>query len=337
MAYGKAISMRTVFFLNSNDMDHYQLLHLSSASTDETAGFAAAIGFFDGVHQGHRHVLGRLRSLAAERGLRTLVITFEEHPRRVLGHANAPDLLTTNEEKLQLLAECGMDACVMLRFSKEMAGFTARQFMDEYLSRQLGVRTLLIGYDHHFGRPQKGEGFEQYAEYGRELGIEVLNADQFLAKDAEVALSSSTIRTWIAEGRVAETAAGLGRPYSLVGTIVEGRQNGRKLGFPTANLRVNHPAKLIPALGVYATRVVVDGKEYGAMTNVGRRPTLDNGMDITIESYLFDVDMNLYGRTLELRFIERLRDEMRFPSLEALQAQLHEDAQHARQCLSGDK
>lgn len=318
-------------------MDHYQLLHLSPTSPDETAGFAAAIGFFDGVHQGHRHVLDTLKGLAAARGLRTLVITFEEHPRRVLGHANAPELLTTNEEKLQLLTESGMDACVMLRFSKEMASLSARQFMDEYLSRQLSVRTLLIGYDHHFGRPQKGEGFAQYVEYGRELGLEVLNADQFLGADSEVALSSSTLRTWIAEGRVAEAAQGMGRPYSLVGTIVEGRQNGRKLGFPTANLRVQHPAKLIPALGVYATRVVVDGKEYAAMTNVGRRPTLDNGIDITIESHLFDVDMDLYGRTLELRFIERLRDEMRFPSLEALQAQLRDDARQARQWLSGDK
>lgn len=314
-------------------MNDYQLLHLAAQPSDETNGFAAAIGFFDGVHRGHRYVLNALRHLAAARGLCTLVITFEEHPRRVLGHSNAPELLTTNEEKLRLLGDCGIDACVMLRFSKEMADLSARQFMEKYLFHRLEVKALLIGYDHHFGRPQKDEGFSQYAEHGRELGIEVLNANQFVGGFIEESLSSSFLRKLLAEGRVAEAAQGLDRPYSLSGTVVEGRKNGRKMGFPTANLRVDNPAKLVPALGVYATRVMVGGREYGAMTNVGRRPTFDNGMDITIESHLFDADIDLYGQTLELRFIERLRDEMCFPSLEALQIRLRKDEQQARQCL----
>lgn len=314
-------------------MNDYQLQPLSSPISDETAYFAAAIGFFDGVHYGHRHVLETLKRLSAERGLSTLVVTFEEHPSRVLGYS-APPLLTTNAEKLQLLAECGIDACAMLRFSKEMAQLTAREFMEVYLRDALNVRLLLVGYDHHFGKPQKNEGFEDYVAYGRELGIDVLNADQFVGFDTETVLSSSTLRRWLAAGRVDAASEGLGRPYSLHGTIIKGRQNGRKIGFPTANLRIDHPDKIIPAVGVYATRVLLDGTVYAAMTNIGQRPTLNNGTDITIETHLFDTDLDLYGRTIELHFIQRLRDEQRFPSLDALQAQLQDDARQARAILS---
>lgn len=309
-------------------MSDFKLIPL--ASYPKQRHFAATIGFFDGVHRGHRHVLSLLKKLAEERGQNTLVITFEQHPRRVLESGEAPFLLNTNEEKLALLAECGIDACVMLRFSREMAAFTARRFMEQYLYRSWDIRTLLIGYDHRFGRPDPTEGFAQYAEYGREWGIDVVNADRF---PSDCRLSSSAVRELLQEGRVSEAAHWLSRPYVLSGIVVEGRKNGRKMGFPTANLRPETSEKIVPALGVYATRVDMDGEQYAAMTNIGCRPTLDNGTDITIETHLLDVDRNLYGQTLHLRFIERIRQEMRFPSREALQMQLQKDEIEARRIL----
>lgn len=294
--------------------------------------FAATIGFFDGVHLGHRHVLSLLKQEAAKREQNTMVVTFERHPRHVLGHDHAPKLLNTNEEKLALLAECGIDACVMLRFSCETAALTARQFMESCLYERLHIRTLLVGYDHRFGRPDPNEGFAQYAEYGRALGIDVLNADRY---PMEERLSSSAVRELLEKGNVAAAARLLTHPYGLSGIVVEGRKNGRKLGFPTANIRPLATEKLVPSKGVYATRVGIGNQSYAAMTNIGERPTLDNGKDITIETHLFDFNQNLYGQTLELQFVERLRSEMRFPSIEVLQNQLRQDEAEARRLLGG--
>ena len=316
-------------------MTDYEVIPLHR--TPQPCRYAATIGFFDGVHLGHRYVLEQLREEAAQRRLGTMVVTFDEHPQRVLGRSDAPALLTDNTEKLSLLADCGIDACVLLHFTPTMAHLSAAEFMREYLHNVLPVDALLVGYDHHFGQPMSGEGFAQYVTYGAQNGIEVLPAHAY-APDMAVCdalhYSSSTVRKLLQQGEVQRASVVLGRPYQLEGRVTQGRQNGRKLGFPTANLSPTNTQKLIPRSGVYATRVVMDGRMFPAMTNVGTRPTLNNGRDVTIETHIFDFEGDLYGQLLTLQFVDRLRDEQRFETLAALVHQLNVDARQARRLLA---
>lgn len=299
---------------------------------DETYGrpSAATIGFFDGVHRGHHHLFGQLRKAAAARGLDTLAVTFGEHPRQTLAADYRPHLLTTKDEKLALLDKEELDACAVLRFDKELAALTAREFMERYLRDRLGVRCLVIGYDHHFGS-SRGEGFVQYAAYGRELGIDVVRATAL--EWGGVTVSSSAVRRFLSAGNVEMARVCLGRAYELRGTVIHGREVGRSLGYPTANLRPDSADKMLPAAGVYAARIepAEDGsglpaEGVRAMVNVGCRPTIDDGEELTIEAHLFDFAGDLYGRRLRLLFERRLREERRFPSLDALRRQLDTDA-----------
>lgn len=296
--------------------------------------YAATIGLFDGLHRGHRYLLEQLRQVAANRHLDTAVVTFADHPRCLLGHPDAPSLLTPLDEKIALLSESGVHRCILLDFSPEMAQCSAETFLCDYLRGRFDIDLLLVGHDHRFGRPRLGEGFAEYVEYGRRVGIEVQRASRYAPSDVSEVIASSVVRRLLAEGKVAEAWRLLGRPYTLSGMVVEGRRNGRKLGFPTANLRLDSPRKLLPRIGVYAVYVDLDNRRYCAMTNIGRRPTLDNGTDITIETHLLDFDQNLYGRQLTLQFIERIRDEKRHSSLAALVQQLQDDARQTRLLLS---
>lgn len=300
--------------------------------------FTATIGFFDGLHLGHQYLLQQLRDLAKKRGEGSLVISFLQHPRQTLSHSVAPPLLMSRQQLPTLLQQSGIDCCALLHFSPEMANMTAQQFMKKILVEQFQVRTLLMGYDHHFGRRRQQEGFEQYQTYGQSLGLEVMRAEAFQLPEAQSGIApkvaSSSIRLLLQQGKVKEATLLLGRPYRIEGSVVKGRQNGRKIGFPTANLDLSPKEQLIPLMGVYATRAYIDGQAYSAMTNIGRRPTFDNGEDISIETHIFDLDQEFYGSSMQLEFIERLRDEQHFEGLEALIAQLDRDAQKARQVLS---
>ena len=231
---------------------------------------------------------------------------------------------------LALLDKEELDACAVLRFDKELAALTAREFMERYLRDRLGVRCLVIGYDHHFGS-SRGEGFVQYAAYGRELGIDVVRATAL--EWGGVTVSSSAVRRFLSAGNVEMARVCLGRAYELTGTVVHGREVGRSLGYPTANLRPDSADKMLPAAGVYAARIepAEDGsglpaEGVRAMVNVGCRPTIDDGEELTIEAHLFDFAGDLYGRRLRLLFERRLREERRFPSLDALRRQLDTDA-----------
>ncbi len=290
----------------------------------------ATIGFFDGVHRGHLHLLGQVAAEARRRGLATCVVTFADHPRRTLAADFQPRLLTTLDEKLRLLDEAGVDRCCVLHFDRAMAALTARTFMERYLVRQLGVRALVIGYDHHFGSSRE-EGFAHYVRYGRELGIDVVRARAF--DTAGVTVSSSAIRRFLEGGNAEMARLCLGRPYRLGGTVTEGRRVGRQLGFPTANLVPGCADKVVPATGAYAARALTDEATYGAMVNIGVCPTFDTDGRLTIEAHLFDFDGDLYGHALQLDFIGRLRGEQRFDSPEALRRQLLTDASVARQLL----
>ena len=262
-----------------------------------------------------------------------MVITFEEHPRLALSQTHYwPELLTTNAQKLQLLEQTGLSACAMLHFDHAMSMLTSREFMELVLSKELHVRCLLMGYDHHFGSDLSA-GFRDYVRNGHDLGIEVLRERPF--DDHELRISSSATRRFLAAGNVEMARACLGRPYVLEGTVVEGHHAGTLMGYPTANLRPDCEEQIVPGRGVYAVRAEVDGFSYMGMLNIGWRPTLNNGDDRTIETHLLDYSgAPLYGKRISLRFIRRVRDEHRFSSIEELQSQLAIDADHVRQMLS---
>ena len=293
----------------------------------------ATIGFFDGVHCGHRFLIEQVQKAAISRGLASAVITFPEHPRAVMHPDFHPELLTTCDEKLELLAQTGIGSCILLDFTPELAALSARQFM-ERMHRQYAIQALVIGYDHRFGHG-RSEGFEDYVRYGRDLGMEVLPAEAYHLPAAccRLPVCSSSIRRLLHEGDVSSVAQYLGYAYFLGGTVVSGFQVGHRIGYPTANLRVNDDRKIVPARGVYAVRVEVDGDVYGGMLNIGCRPTLGNGDNTTIEVHIFDFDADIYDHSLRLSFLRRIRPERKFASVEELAAQLHKDAEEVKATL----
>ncbi len=295
----------------------------------------ATIGFFDGVHRGHRFLLQNLCEEAHRRGCWSMVVTFDRHPREVLQNGWRPQLLTTFEEKLELLGQTGVDCCAVLPFSVEMAALSARQFMQQVLRDELNVQVLSIGYDHRFGHNRE-EGFEDYVRYGREMDMEVMQNVAF--SDGDQTLSSSMARRLLAEGRVDEAARCLGHSYFLSGEVVSGEHVGRTLGFPTANMQPDSANKLIPSPGAYAVRVSLDGTSpwLPAMMNIGTRPTYGSHPR-TLEVHVLNFDGDLYGHRLTVEFVARLRDEHRFRSPEALKKQLREDAAQVRLLLNIDE
>lgn len=283
----------------------------------------ATIGFFDGVHRGHRFLIDRVIEEAQRWGMSSAVITFDRHPREVLQTDYQPDLLSTLDEKLLLLSKTHVDNTVVLHFDASLAALTAHDFMRDVLQGQLKVRKLIIGYDNRFGH-NRSEGFDDYVRYGKELGIEVIRADAFLPDDVRV--SSSVIRTCLREGRVEDANRLLGYDYTIESRIVSGYQNGRKMGFPTANLDVTRCQQLLPASGVYAVLVRLKdsvGWKRGMM-NIGHRPTF-NGTSTSMEVNLFNFSGDLYGQELLVSFISKIRDERKFDSIDALAEQLQHD------------
>ena len=307
-------------------------LDLNDAAMPATGPSTATIGFFDGVHRGHRYLIDSVKARAKSDGTgQSTVITFDAHPRLVLHKDYRPRLLTTVAEKVERLAQTGIDNCVVLHFDEAMASLPAREFMQEVLLRRLNVRTLVTGYDNRFGR-NRSEGFEDYVSYGREMGIDVVQADAFTLNGVQV--SSSVIRSFLSEGEVRMAAMCLGYCYRLAGRVVGGYHEGRRMGFPTANIVPEDSLKLVPRSGVYAVRAAVDGGEspFGGMMNIGTRPTFD-GTDTTLEVNLFGFSGDLYGHTLTVEFVEKLRDERKFPSVKRLMEQLEEDRREAERVL----
>lgn len=295
----------------------------------------ATIGFFDGVHQGHRFLIEQVRRLAAEEGLESAVITFPVHPRQVMQPDCHLALLSTSEEKRALLRATGIDRIIELPFTRELSQYTAREFMGEVLQKRLQVHTLVIGYDHRFGH-NRSEGFEDYCRYGREMGMRVVHAPACVVDG--VTVSSSAIRRFLLGGEVTMANRCLGYEYYLEGTVIHGFQVGRTLGFPTANLSVEEPGKLIPVNGVYAVRVTLDadGSSYSGMLNIGVRPTVGNGTQRSIEVHLLRFAGNLYGRKIRVSFVQRIRNEQKFSGLDALVAQLRTDACEVERLMLSD-
>lgn len=289
----------------------------------------ATIGTFDGVHRGHQCLLTQVRRIADERGLTSMAITFATSPKRVLGKPDAPQLNTV-EERATLLRQAGMDEIVMLDFTPQMAAMPARNFMRQVLKEQLHVSVLVIGYDHHFGCGRT-EGFGDYERYGREIGIEVIRGEVCIDNDNPI--SSTRIRRLLEEGKVNDAALLLGHQYRLHGEVISGYQEGRKIGFPTANLCPSCSNKLIPADGVYAVRVTVNQNNYLGMLNIGYRPTMNNGRERSIEVHILDFKGDLYGKDIMVEFVHRLRDERTFANLDELTEQLRKDKERVRELL----
>lgn len=287
----------------------------------------ATIGTFDGVHLGHRSVLERLCSEAVRLGGESLLITFWPHPRMVL----QPDftdlrLLNTLDEKLELLTSTGLDNVLILPFTHDFAQTSSHDFVQQILVSTLGVRKVIIGYDHHFGHNREGsyQVLEEFQpRYGYEL--EAIPAAQI----NQINVSSTKVRQALLDGNMAKSKVFLGYHYFVQGTVVKGQGLGRNLGFPTANIRVNHPFKLIPKDGVYAAKLQVGNRELLGMLNIGFRPTF-NGRDRSIEIHVFDFQGDLYAEDVRLCFVERLRGEVKFQTAEALVEQLKRDMSVAR-------
>lgn len=281
---------------------------------------AATIGFFDGVHRGHLFLINQMCSLAKERGMESVIITFDRHPREVIHSDYVPQLLSSPAEKLFLLHHSGADQVEVLHFTLEMSKWSASTFMKDVLRKQLEISMLVMGYDHRFGHD--GGSHEDYIRWGRECGIDVVLAHELKGEK----VSSSRIRSLLRSGLLAEANAMLGYDYSLSGIVVKGYQIGRNLGFPTANLQVP-PSKLLPADGVYAGRVQLqDGGTCPAVLNIGRRPTVLNGGDISVEAHLLHFSGNLYGQEVRVELKARLRDEVQFASTGELKLQIQKDA-----------
>ncbi len=294
-------------------------------------GAVITVGTFDGVHRGHQDVLATLVRHAEARGLPSVVITFDPHPLEVVNPAAAPPLLTLTEEKLAMFAQTGVSYVAVVPFTPALAALEAEQFVDDVLLGRFAMRELLVGHDHGFGRGRMGD-IEVLRQLGQSRGFQVTVLPPVHAADG-YAISSTAIRRSVAGGDLARAALGLGRPYSISGTVIRGDQRGRTIGYPTLNLSPPSPRKLLPPDGVYAVRVQLPEGQFGGMLNLGPRPTVGDHQR-RIETHVFDAGADWYGATVRLDFVARLRGTRPFGGLDALKTQLADDETQARLVLA---
>ena len=296
---------------------------------------AVTIGCFDGVHRGHQMLVKMMVREARQRGLKPIAVTFDRLPRQLFNPSFHPQVLSTLEEKTACLKDLGVEDVIILPFTHQLAVLSAEAFMREILRDQLSVELLVTGYDHRFGH-DRSEGFNDYVRYGQRLGIDVVRGDVAIM-DGQMAVSSTVIRQLLTEeGRVEMMPGVLTRRYTISGSVVSGEHIGHELGFPTANLEPESKEKLIPASGVYAVWAIVDGSRMPAMMNIGTRPTFE-GKQQTLEVHILKDVGNLYGKSLTVEFVKRLRAEQRFNTREALVVQLKHDRQITEQILLNNK
>jgi riboflavin kinase/FMN adenylyltransferase len=290
-------------------------------------------GTFDGVHLGHQKIISRLKDVAREENGETVLLTFYPHPRMVLfPEDNDLKLINTQEEKIELLEQYGIDHLIIYPFTKEFSRLTSVEFVRNILVNHIKTKRLVIGYNHHFGRNREGS-FEHLKEYGPLYGFEV---EEIPAKDIDsIEISSTKIRNALQIGDVRTATSYLGHEFSLTGRVVDGKKIGREIGYPTANIFVEDKYKIIPVDGVYAVKVRHDNRMYKGMLNIGNNPTV-NGKHKTIEVNIFDFNKDIYEENATIYFIERLRDEVKFNGLEELKAQLAIDKINSLKILDGN-
>ena len=283
-----------------------------------------ATGFFDGVHTGHRHVIMQLVEAAAARGDESMVVTFWPHPRNVLQkEARTLRLLTTLAEKKQMLLDLGVDRVEVLDFTKDFSKMTTQEYL-LMLKEKFGAKTVLVGYDNRMGCD--ADDADQVMKTAAQVGLEAIRTEM-IPSEHGYAVSSTKIRQKLEEGDVQSASAMLGYEYSLLGVVVAGNRLGRTIGFPTANMELYEPLKLVPGNGVYFVRVKTLGRDWYGMCNVGCRPTVGPGNTRTIETHIFGFDEDIYGLDIKVTFLQKIRDEIQFASLEDLKKQLNHDKQ----------
>ena len=289
----------------------------------------ATIGMFDGMHRGHITLINALKHEAMARHQRSAVITFRKHPQLVVNPGDSPKALMTLDKKIEAIATTAPDYLILLDFDKNLSQLSAKDFI-ELLHDHYNVATLVMGYNHRFGH-ERNTTFAHYVEQGRLADVEVVKAPEYLGRYAPV--SSSIVRQLITSGRVEDAMNCMGHPFELSGKVVHGFHNGRGIGFPTANVGEIDPAMILPHQGAYAVMVYVSGQWHKGMVNIGHRPTLDNGDNVSIEVHIFDFDDDIYSQPITLHFVRFLRLEFKLGSIEQLRAQLTYDKQLSNQIL----
>lgn len=289
------------------------------------------IGTFDGVHAGHRKIITRIVKLAKERNSHAVLITFDPHPRFLLQPKHDLKLLNTLEEKKVLLAALGLHHLVIVPFTTDFAALSSNAYIEDFLIKYFNPSVLVIGYDHHFGKGRSGN-FELLNKYAQSGEFELEEISKQLVQEAHV--SSTAIRNALAQGHIEEANALLQSSFSLTGKVVQGAQNGRRIGFPTANIALNSMHKLIPCNGVYIVRANVGEISHQAIMNIGHRPTVDNNLALSLEVHILDFDQEIYNKTIQVTFLKHLRSEQKFDSLESLKVQIAKDERSARNYFS---
>lgn len=290
-----------------------------------------ATGFFDGVHLGHRFILQQLLEEARKRGDESMVVTFWPHPRNVLQNdARNLRLLTSMEEKKKLLTDIGIDKVEVIPFSREFSRLTTEDYLRDYVIAKFGGKAVLVGYDNRIGSDLCAP--EQTAGIAEKLGLEVIRPMSFKT-DNGIVISSTKIRNALSEGNIDEANAMLGYPYQLYGVVISGNRLGHTIGFPTANMQLYEPLKLVPGNGVYLVNVETLGRQWDGMCNIGVRPTLGSGNALTIETNIFDFDEDIYGLDIRLSFVKKIRNEVKFNDLALLTSQLDKDRNLCRSLL----
>lgn len=279
----------------------------------------ATIGYFDGVHQGHKYLISKLFEEAKARNQKTMIITFANHPRLLFDPNCGLKQLTLCDERLELIEQTGIDFTLLIYFDRKFARLTSSEFL-EMLKDKFSVETLIVGYDHHFGSDRQN-GFEHYKNYGKQIGIDVIEEDSY--SDSNISVSSTKIRNAILEGEIEKANNYLGYRYTVKGIVVKGNQIGRTIHYPTANININ-PLKLTPKRGVYATYTIIDGIRYKSMTNIGNRPTVMGDKE-TIETHIFNLDHDIYNSEITIEFIKHIRNECKFENIKQLECQLNND------------
>lgn len=282
------------------------------------------VGTFDGVHLGHRKIINEMIYQSVENNCRNLVITFDPHPQVVLSKDGFIKILTTLKQKLEYLKNLSVQNVLVVKFTKEFSQIDFKTFVEEYFVNSIGVHTVVVGSDHHFGKNREGNP-EVLSELGNKFGFNVYKVEPLIFEGQKI--SSTRIRKALLDGKIKLANEMLGKKYELSGTVVKGNQRGSKIGFPTANIEIEHRDKLIPARGVYFVEVDVADKHYYGMMNIGYRPTFNNTTDLMLEVHIFYFSGDIYNHPIVVRFVDRLRDEMKFNSIDELKNQLHQDKQ----------